>query len=170
MVNGMNYAQTERVRDLIIEAPLGQYIGNEGAQILAERAALEIRLSNDDFLYHRGDEANSFYIVTKGRIAIGRERDNRTMRIFHVLEKGDLLGELSFIDGTPRTVSAAALGDACVLCFDAEDIRPLVYEHPKLTFDFMRAVVKRVHRTVSAIGQQQMDLADYISSGGRGRL
>jgi CRP-like cAMP-binding protein len=166
----MNKPQVARVRDLINAAPLRQYIGEEGAQVLAERAASETRLANDDFLYHQGDTASSFYIVAEGRIAFVQQnsKDDKP-RILHVLEKGDLLGELSFIDGSPRECSAVALGEASVLCFEAADIIPLSTEHPKLIFDFMRAVIKRVHHTLSSMGQQQRELADYIASGGRGR-
>ena len=167
----MSKPDIERVTQLIKEAPLGQYIGPEGVKILAERVASEQRLKDNEFLYHRGEMADSFYIITEGRVAFARENaNNEKMRILHVLEKGDLMGELSFIDGTPRTVSACALGDAAVLCFNAEDIMPLITEHPNLVFDFMRAVIKRVHNTVASIGQQQIELADYISTGGRGRI
>ena len=167
----MSKPDIERVARLINEAPLGQYIGSEGAKILAERVASEHRLKDNEFLYHRGESAGSFYIITEGRVAFTRgNQNNGKMRILHVLESGDLMGELSFIDGTPRTVSACALGDASVLCFNAEDITPLITEHPKLMFDFMRAVIKRVHNTVASIGQQQIELADYISTGGRGRI
>jgi len=167
----MNKPQVERVLDLINAAPLRQYIGEDGAQLLAERAASEIQLANDEFLFHQGDTASSFYLVAEGRIAfvIENSGDESKARILHVLEKGDLLGELSFIDGSPRMVSAVAMGEASVLCFEAADIEPLSTEHPKLIFDFMRAVIKRVHHTLSSIGQQQRELADYIVSGGRGR-
>jgi hypothetical protein len=36
-------------------------------------------------------------------------------------------------------------------------------------FDFMRAIIKRAHHTVSSIEKQQMALSDYISTGGKGR-
>lgn len=166
----MNKPQLERVRELINQAPLHQYIGDEGAKILAEKAASEIRLADDEYLYHKGDAANSFYIVAEGRLAFMRDdASDGKQRILHVLEKGDLIGELSFIDGSPRTLSVCALGEASVLCFEAEDIRPLSSEHPQLVFDFMRAVIKRVHHMVATIGRQQMELTDYIASGGRGR-
>ena len=37
-------------------------------------------------------------------------------------------------------------------------------------FDFMRAVIKRVHLTVASVGKQQIALADYIATAGKGRL
>ncbi len=165
----MTKPDIERVTRLIQDAPLGQYIGESGARILAERAATESCLKDGEFLYHRGDKAEGFYIVTSGRLAFTRESGGKT-HILHVMEEGDLLGELSFIDNTPRTVSACALGEVSVLCFNAEDIQPLVTEHPKMVFDFMRAVIKRVHHTVASIAQQQLELSDYISTGGRGRI
>jgi CRP-like cAMP-binding protein len=166
----MTRPQVQRVSELIDAAPLRQYIDAEGAQILAERAASEVVLKDGEYLYHKGDAANSFFIVAEGRLAsVGKELREGERRILHVLEQGDLLGELSFIDGTPRTLSVCALGDASVLCFEAEDILPLSSEHPQLIFDFMRAVIKRVHHTLSAIIQQQSELTDYITSGARGR-
>ncbi|WP_434358768.1 cyclic nucleotide-binding domain-containing protein [Parasalinivibrio latis] len=166
----MNKPNVESIARLIMDAPIGQYIGESGAQVLAQHAAREIKVSNGDFLYREGDAANSFFIVMSGRLAFCKENKGSTKTsLLHVLEQGDLIGELSFIDHDPRTVSVQALGDAAVLCFERGDIDPLIESHPKVVFDFMRAVVRRVHHTVSAIGQQQAELADYIATGGRGR-
>lgn len=156
---------------LIQQAPIGDYIGAEGARILAERASSEIRLKAGDYLLREGEPTTSFYLVASGKLLRIREseRSDRKPQILHVLEEGDLVGELSFIDGTPPTLSVMALGEATVLQFKAEDFRPLISEHPQLMFDFMRAVVKRVHHTLTDIAKQQTALADYISSGGKGR-
>ncbi len=167
----MNKPDVERVKQLIEEAPIGKYIGSNGARILAEHACCEQPLKNDEFLFHEGDSADSFYLVTDGRLAIVKERKkSKKPRILHVLEKGDLVGELSFIDDTPHTSSVMALGDASVLRFKADDIRPLITEEPQLIFDFMRAIIKRVHRTLANIGKQQLALSEYIASGGKGRF
>ncbi|KXF80598.1 Crp/Fnr family transcriptional regulator [Enterovibrio coralii] len=167
----MNIPYEENVARLILEAPIGQYIGESGASILAQQAATEISLNDGEFLYRTGDVANSFYIVTSGRLAFCREnKSSGKINLLHTLHQGDLIGELSFIDGEPRSISVQALGAATVLCFHREDIDPLITSHPKLVFDFMRAVVKRVHHTVTAIGQQQAELADYIATGGKGRF
>lgn len=166
----MKKTDTKQAMRLIMETPIGQYIGEDGAQILAERACCEISLKDNEFLFHQGDLENSFYIVTEGRLSLVKERkkDQKPL-VLHVLEKGDLVGELSFIDDTPHIESCMALGDASVLRFKAEDFRPLITEHPRLMFDFMRAIIKRVHHTVSSIEKQQLALSDYISTGGKGR-
>ncbi|MDD1791625.1 cyclic nucleotide-binding domain-containing protein [Enterovibrio makurazakiensis] len=167
----MNKPNVENVARLILEAPIGKYIGESGAGVLAQQAVREMTLEDGQFLYHAGDVANSFYIVTSGRLACCREiKNSGKINLIHTLHHGDLIGELSFIDGEPRTISVQALGTASVLCFDRENIDPLVTTHPELVFDFMRAVVKRVHHTVTAIGQQQAELAEYIATGGKGRF
>ncbi len=159
-----------QVKKLILDAPIGQYIGKDGAQILADRACCEIGLKDNEFIFREGDLETSFYIVTEGRLALVKERKNdQNPQILHVLEQGDLVGELSFIDNTPHPASCMALGEASLLRFKAEDVKPLITEHPMMMFNFMRAVIKRVHHTVSDIGKQHMALSDYISTGGKGR-
>ncbi len=165
----MEKPDAKKVKKVIMEAPIGSYLGEDGAQIFAERACAELHFKDSEFLYKKGDLENSFYIVTKGRFGIINEIEkDKKPRIMHVLEKGDLVGELSFIDDTPHTASIMALGDASVLCFKAEDIKPLVTEEPEVMFDFMRAIIKRVHHTLADIGKQQMALSTYISTGSYG--
>lgn len=167
----MKQQEIDKVAALIYEAPLGEYIGRDGAEILAKQVANLRTLKDNEYLYREGETTSSFYIVANGRLAIVKEkRGVGAETIVHVLEKGDLVGELSFIDQTAHTVSVRALGDASVLCFGADAIKPLITEHPVLVYNFMRAVIKRVHRVVAAIGAQQLELERYISSGGKGRL
>lgn len=160
----------EHIQKLIAGAPIGNYIGEDGARIMAEHACNVILLKDGDYLFRRGERTTSFYLVESGRVArIKDEVKDKKVRVLHTLHKGDLVGELSFIDQMDHVRSVIALGDARVLQFRAEDIQPLITEHPQLMFDFMRAVIKRVHHTVNDISKQQLALADYISTGGKGR-
>lgn len=166
----MKAQEIDRVATMIYEAPLGEYIGRDGATILAERAATERRLKDDEFLFRQGEDSSGFYIVTEGRLALVRETSKVGKEmIVHVLEKGDLVGELSFIDQTPHRLSVRALGEASVLCFEADGIEPLITEQPMLIFNFMRAVIKRVHQVVGTVAEHEMELRQYISTAGKRR-
>ena len=164
-------ATTQEIAALICNAPIGQYIGEEGATILAQRAAQKIDLQDDEVLCERGVSTNCFYIVTQGRLAITNAvKDKDRTTVLHILEKGDLVGELSFIDGSGHADTVRSLGNASVISFNQDDIFPLIKDHPELIFNFMRAVIKRVHSTLTAINRQQNELLAYIQTGGKGRL
>ncbi|MBD3893917.1 cyclic nucleotide-binding domain-containing protein [Hydrogenophaga sp.] len=164
----MNQHEIDKIAALIYAAPLGEYIGRDGAAILAERAGCVRRLQDKEYLYRKDETTNSFYIVSEGRLALIKETSGGD-QVLHVLEKGDLVGELSFIDQMPHNLGVMALGNATVLCFSADGMRPLITEHPELVYNFMRAVIKRVHSVVAAVSAQQMALEQYISTGAKGR-
>jgi CRP-like cAMP-binding protein len=165
----MKEQDIDKITRLIYEAPIGEYIGRDGAAVLAAHAGPEQRLKDGEFLFRRGDSAPSFYLVKEGYLAFVRERDNGGEVIVHILEKGDLVGELSFIDQMPHTLSVRALGEASVQAFNMEDFEPLITEHPLLIYNFMRAILKRSHHIIAAIGEQEMELRRYITTRGRGR-
>jgi CRP-like cAMP-binding protein len=158
----------DRIATIIHAAPIGGYLGRHGSEVLARFADKEITLADGDFLFRKGEYAQTFYIVTSGQLAFVREpTKNRRQIVLHVLDAGDLVGELSFIDGSKYTVSCAALGSASVLSFNVGDMSPLIENHPRVLYDFMRAVIQRVHQTRAAILSQQQELSDYIETGGR---
>ena len=167
----MNKPEIEKVKSLIINSPIGEYIGEKGADILSQNACCENDIKDGDFLFHKGEFERCFYLIAKGRVALVKERKKKDKRphILRMLQTGDMVAELSFIDDTPHSASAMAFGDVSLFSFKDEDIRPLILKEPQFMFDFMRAIIKRVHSAISAVGKQQMALSDYIASGGKGR-
>ncbi|HQR27429.1 MAG TPA: cyclic nucleotide-binding domain-containing protein [Nocardioides sp.] len=165
----MTATDHDRIVSTIEQAPLGTYLGRQGAEVLAGYAGEERALADGEFLFHRGDPPETFFLVTRGRLAVVREPSRqRSEVIVHVLEEGDLVGELSFIDGDDHTQSVRAIdGEAAVLAFELTDFEPLIEEHPRVMYDFMRAVIVRVHQTAASLGQQQQELTDYVSRGGK---
>ncbi len=165
----MNISKNKEYEDNILQAHIADYIGKEGAETLSLCVSKVLHLKTDEFLFHKGDLSNSFFLVTKGRLALVQElKKGNKLHFLHVLQKGDLVGELSFIDDTPHVVSVIALSDNVELYeFKDECIKPLIVAEPIFMFNFMRAIIKRVHHTVRAINRKQKDLSDYISSAGR---
>jgi CRP-like cAMP-binding protein len=158
----------DRIASQIYQAPLGQYLGREGAEVLAGHCTDEVTLAAGEFLFRRSDRADAFHLVSSGKLAVVREKTTqRPELVLHILEVGDLVGELSFLDGTPHTVSIRATEDAHLLRFARADFDPMVEAYPRVAFDFMRAVVTRIHHTAASIARQQQELTDFVSSGGK---
>jgi len=166
----MSTLDIEQTHKIIADAPIGRHIGDRGSRIFAECAG-SLELKDGEFLFTKGDITTSFFIIAEGRLALVKMKKNKDKppTILHVFEQGDMVGELSFIDDTKHSSSVMALSDTRVLQFTSEKIRPLILKEPQIMFDFMRAVIKRVHYGVLGLNKQQEALANYIATAGKGR-
>ena len=64
-------------------------------------------------LFFEGDDAHDVMVVQAGEIKVSVSIDGREV-LLDVLGPGDVLGELSAIDGGPRSATATSLGAASV--------------------------------------------------------
>ncbi|MBS3936357.1 MAG: cyclic nucleotide-binding domain-containing protein [Sulfuritalea sp.] len=168
----MNERDIDRFVKLIYAAPLGDYIGRNGAEMLVGCLSDEpvVTLKKGELLYRKGDLAENFFIVIDGHLARLREGDTPGKEsIVHVLAKGDLVGEINFFDGTPRSLTVRALEDASLLRFEEAHVKPMLMQNPQIMYDFMRAVIKRVNHVATVIAEQEMELQQYILNAGRQR-
>lgn len=83
-----------------------------GDLALAERLALASAMRRGDvpkdtYVFHAGDPGRSFFLVVAGRIKISLSREGREI-VLAELAPGDYFGELSLIDGRPRSADASA--------------------------------------------------------------
>jgi CRP-like cAMP-binding protein len=97
-----------------------------------------------DVIFHKGDPSNTIYMVVQGRAKILLPGDERKRVVLRVLERGDLFGEQSLFDGSPRaaTVVAAELTD--VLAFDRHEFLGLLQTHPQLALELLRVLSQRL--------------------------
>src|SRR5262249_26118434 len=60
---------------------------------------------------------------------------------------GDVFGEISVLDGGPRTAGAEAVDEVEVLAIDREDLLGLISRHPHAAIDLLTVVGRRLRET-----------------------
>jgi len=80
----------------------------------------------------------------------------------NVLTKGDLVGELAFMDGRPHYAALKAMGPTRVLSLSREDLERMLDTHPRIVYRVMRSIFRVVHTILHRMGAQQSELTNYI--------
>ena len=70
-----------------------------------------VRYGATERIFTEGDLGTTMYIVQSGKVRLFRMVDGQK-RISGTMEKGDFFGEMSILEGLPRTMSAEAVDDA----------------------------------------------------------
>jgi CRP/FNR family cyclic AMP-dependent transcriptional regulator len=84
------------------------------AGLLAHAASRH--LTADEVLFIAGDPGDGFYRVDEGLLKVSIESASGAERILAILGPGAIVGDLSIIDGKPRSATVTALRD-CTLRF-----------------------------------------------------
>jgi len=87
---------------------------------LAKRL-IQRRFSCGQVLFHMGDEGGNLYIIRQGRVKVTIPSSDGEEVILTILSAGEILGELSLIDGKPRSATVQAMEETNVLVLYRED-------------------------------------------------
>jgi CRP/FNR family cyclic AMP-dependent transcriptional regulator len=114
-------------------------------------ASIERTLVRGDVLFHEGDIPDHLYIVTSGRVAISSRSPDGRESVFALMERGDLFGEMGFLDGFPRSAEARALEPSTVLSMPFEPVRDLFTREPTRLWDVVRLLAARIRAKDEAL-------------------
>ena len=123
---------------LLQEIPLFRELsGKQLAQI--ERLVDEVTIPAGSRLATAGQHGAELVIIVEGRasVTVGRRRTVR-------LGPGDFFGEMSLVDGEPRSATVEAASDMRVLVIPARDFSKLLETAPPIAVKIMRVLSCRV--------------------------
>lgn len=95
-------------------------------------------------LFLEGDSSDHVVVLLKGRVKISYVTEDGSEILLAVREDGDLLGELSVIDGRARSASAQTLEPSEGLVVGAEAFRAFLASHPSAAVGLLEMVVMRL--------------------------
>ena len=125
---------------------------------LFDRIARLIRLAPGEFLVRRGDPGGDLFLLEAG-VLEARDRRRSPELLLDTLTPGDVVGEIAFLDGAPRSADVLAVGNAQVLRWDRDDLQALISKHPKTGAQFLQhlsqlAVARVRNLTDTTVGKQ----------------
>lgn len=73
-----------------------------------------VRILRGEHLFHEGQVPGAMYLIRKGRMRVYRKEGGVEIDL-EVLEENQIIGELSFLDGSLRSASAQAVVDTVLV-------------------------------------------------------
>ena len=126
-------------------------------------AAMTLReVAAGEVLVREGDTDDHLYVVARGVIGIVKAAGTENEMTINTLKPGDVVGELSFLDGATRYASLVAMSSSRVLGLSRGDLEGLLDKNPELVYRVMRAIVRVVHDIQRRLSMQTVELTNYL--------
>lgn len=106
--------------------------------------AARVKLAADAMLFNAGDEGNGCYRIESGLLKLCILSPEGNERILDVLGPGAIVGELSMIDGAPRSTAVYAVNDAELSFISRAAFLAFAEEHPALYRHVATLLAQRV--------------------------
>lgn len=150
-----------RLKELVAKSVLAKELSEGDVDIVAKLVHL-VHLEDGQVLSPEGVPDSRMHVVVNGALAVSRPGADGHWNNLHVMTAGDLVGELSFLDGTPRYAALRALGRTEVFSLDRADLESLVERHPWIAYRVMRAIVRFTHGLQRRMSMQSAELVHYL--------
>jgi CRP/FNR family cyclic AMP-dependent transcriptional regulator len=99
-----------------------------------------------DILFHQGDAGDSLFVVKSGMVELFvKDHAGQEISLHHVGPR-DAFGELSLLDGRPRTATARVAEDATLMVLGRAALLALVRKTPDLALDILSHMSQETRR------------------------
>jgi len=140
---------------------LASELGDAQIATLSDHIAFR-DLKPGEVLVEEGTSDDHLYVLVRGSLGVIRNAGSADAVTLLTLGTGDLVGELSFLDGTPHYAALVALEPARVFGLERGKLESLLHSHPEIVYRVMRAIVRTVHAIQRRLSMQSVELTNYI--------
>lgn len=117
----------------------------------------------NEFVFREGDQGDKVYIVLDGAVRISRTVPGMGEEAFAILRPGSAFGEMSLVDGSPRSADARGHEASRIFVIDKEEMERLMFVDRTLAIDMLWKMV----RILTSRLRQTNDKMTFLSMCGR---
>jgi uncharacterized membrane protein len=135
---------------LLAEVPFFQFLDDQERAALAAQLDVQ-RFGAGEMVFSYGDPGNSLYVIRSGAVEVFTKDDTGARIVLETAGAGDMFGEISLLDGGPRTASVLALDSVEALRLDRGDLELFLKQHPHASLDMLAAMGRRLRVTADKL-------------------
>ena len=136
---------------LLSSVPLFERLDEEERGLLAAQIE-DVEFAAGSTIFKRGDPGDAIFIVAAGEVEIYVEDTTGQRIVFETAKAGEFFGELSLLDGDPRSASAVAIQGTRLLRIDRDDLSLLFTRHPTAALDVLAVIGRRLREADKLLG------------------
>jgi uncharacterized membrane protein len=155
--------------DLLAGIPLFALLDDNERAKLAERLDDE-RHAAGSTIFAAGDPGETMYILVSGEVDISFRNDTGRQVNMETITPGAFFGEISLLDGGPRTATATVTKDAEALVVDRGDLDDFLRTCPAAALDLLAATGRRLRDSAMRLRHTATRDVNEIEEDGRTTL
>jgi signal transduction histidine kinase len=114
----------------------------------------EEHLTSGEMLFEEGSAGSDAYVIQEGQIEIFTRVAGRKVTLA-VRQPGEVIGEISLLESSPRTASGQAITESSLISIKHELLDKLLNTSPSAARTMLRTVVKRLQSTEATLLQSK---------------
>ncbi len=141
----------DRITDFLSTVPLFRELERSAVRGFGELTR-EQKFAKGAMIVTEGDPGDALFVVRSGEVKVVLIGDDGREVILNVLGVGDHFGELSLIDGRPRSAHVVATQPSSLLVLRRADFRRQVETSPQVAWGLMVELSRRLRQADGTIG------------------
>lgn len=109
--------------------------------------AQSISYKRGEIIFHAGDQADTLYIVSKGKIRIYRLSGSGKEQLVRILNSGDFTGELALFKKDFHESYGEAMEETNVCTIRQSDLQELLLKYPSISLKILTEFSKRLEQS-----------------------
>ncbi len=93
---------------------------------------------------YKGDPSGALYLIESGRVKVHQATAGGSEVILNILGPGDFFGEMSLLDGQPRSADISTLESSVLLLLEGGALRDLLTDQPAAAWTLLQILSRRV--------------------------
>ncbi len=138
--------------DLLGSLNLFDSLDEDDLDALATRLE-EVQADVGEVVFRQGEPGGRLYIIREGAVDISYGEGKQSV-LLATLFAGQYFGELSLLDGDPRSATATATKPCTLVALDRDDFVDFITRHPDAALGILAEMSERMRRTNAAFSSQ----------------
>jgi CRP-like cAMP-binding protein len=104
----------------------------------------EIQTFTDgETIFNEGESSSEMFVVRNGKVEISKSVGGHSMRLA-ILDRGSFFGEMSLLEGLPRSATARAIGEVGLLVLRPGSLLLQIRRDPTFAFELLQQLSGRI--------------------------
>ena len=99
--------------------------------------------ADGEIIFNEGDSSSEMFVVRTGKVEISKNVGGHSMRLA-ALDRGSFFGEMSLLEGLPRSATARAMGDVSLLVLRPGSLLLQIRRDPTFAFELLQQLSGRI--------------------------
>ena len=147
----------ETMKRIIAEHPFIKQLGDEYIDAIAECSSIT-RFNPGEFILHENEDADRFYLIRHGKVAIETTSPERGTIIIQTIGEGDMLGWSWLVPPYKWRFDAVATELTRAIAVDAQCLRDKCAQDPKLCYMVNKYGAQIIGQRIEASRMQLLDI------------